>query len=174
MRIETLSPKYFGAYRALRLRALREEPHAFQSSFEQEAAKSDAEWKRERLQSPHITMFCALEQDEVLGTCGCRFEERVKVRHKAMLIAVYVAPEARGRGLARSLSEVALGHAFGRDEIEAVHLTVTGGNDPALRLYESLGFESWGEEPAAMRLDDRYVSKIHMELPRSRWKPAPV
>ena len=174
MRIERLSPEFFNAYREVRLRALREEPHAFQSSYEEEVARSDAEWTRERLDNPLVAMFCAVEGENVLGTCGCRFEERIKVRHKAMLIAVYVIPEARGRGLARSLSEEALRHAFARDQIDTVQLTVTGGNEPALRLYESLGFESWGEEPAAVRLADRDVSKIHMDLPRARWNPSPA
>ena len=41
-------------------------------------------------------------------------------------------------------------------------LTVTHSNEPARLLYESEGFRSFGIEPRAIRVGDRYYDKDHM------------
>ena len=38
------------------------------------------------------------------------------------------------------------------------------GNEPAVRLYESFGFSSWGVEPLAIRTPSGYKGKVHMAL----------
>ena len=44
-------------------------------------------------------------------------------------------------------------------------LTVTAGNAPAVRLYESSGFSVYGTLPRAIRLgSDDYRDKLHMVL----------
>ncbi len=43
-------------------------------------------------------------------------------------------------------------------------LTVTQTNDAARTLYESEGFRSFGVEPRAIRVGDRYYDKNHMVL----------
>ncbi|MBD0671387.1 hypothetical protein BU198_11900 [Streptomyces sp. CBMA156] len=41
-------------------------------------------------------------------------------------------------------------------------LTVSEGNEPALRVYTACGFEEWGREPRAVPVDGRAVAKLHM------------
>jgi ribosomal protein S18 acetylase RimI-like enzyme len=56
-----------------------------------------------------------------------------------MILDVMVDPELRGRGLGRAvLSETV--RALAGSGAEVVHLNVTEGNTPALRLYRELGF----------------------------------
>jgi hypothetical protein len=43
-------------------------------------------------------------------------------------------------------------------------LTLTEGNEPALRLYKSLGFSVWGVEPLAIRTKSGIKGKVHMSL----------
>jgi ribosomal protein S18 acetylase RimI-like enzyme len=77
---------------------------------------------------------------------------------------MYVAPKARGRGAARALMDAALGHCRSRAGVVSVTLTVTHGNEPALALYRSAGFQQFGLEPMAIRTPAGYLSKVHMQL----------
>lgn len=65
------------------------------------------------------------------------------------LFQVWVAPEARGRGVAAALLDEALGWARSRGT-RVVHLGVNSANAGAIRLYERAGFAPIGE-PYLMR-----------------------
>ena len=45
-----------------------------------------------------------------------------------------------------------------------VNLTVTEGNAAAIRLYESVGFTTFGAEPMAIATPTGFKSKVHMWL----------
>ena len=167
--IRELNESIFEGYRRLRLRALKEEPTAYTSSWGEEIIKSNEYW-RQRIHSPLVRMFCAVEGNHVLGMTGCQFFEKEKRRHKATLIAVYLEPEYRGSGLGRTLSKTTIQVAFEDPQISSIKLTVTAGNKAAIGLYERLGFERWGEEPEALKIDDVFYSKVCMELTRERWE----
>ena len=64
----------------------------------------------------------------------------------AHLMHAFVAPYARGHGLARMLTQWAEGRA--RDlGYHVLNLDVRETQTAAIRLYESLGFERWGTNP---------------------------
>ncbi len=46
--------------------------------------------------------------------------------------------------------------------VRVVQLTVTESNLIALQLYQSCGFEPWGTEPYAIKVDGPFVAKVHM------------
>src|SRR4051794_28660868 len=103
--IRVLLPADADAYRELRLRALREHPEAFSSSFE-EALADAARWSADRLgTSPEqATILGAVTGDGALcGMVGVERLPREKERHKAHLYGMYVPPQhhraGRGRGL---------------------------------------------------------------------------
>lgn len=56
---------------------------------------------------------------------------------------VYVETELQGRGIGRALTEAALAHPR-LEGAERIYLTVWEENEPARRLYESLGFRTVG------------------------------
>ena len=60
-------------------------------------------------------------------------------------LGIYVAPEARGRGVARRMME-ALHDAARERGARAIRLRVYDDNLPARRLYESLGYEFGARE----------------------------
>jgi [ribosomal protein S18]-alanine N-acetyltransferase len=66
------------------------------------------------------------------------------VAGEAEILTVAVAPAVRGRGLGRLLVEEALRRLY-REGIAACFLEVDQANEPAMRLYRSLGFEVIGE-----------------------------
>ena len=65
---------------------------------------------------------------------------------EADVMTIATTEAARGRGVGRSLLTAGLDWAA-RQGAEVVHLEVADGNDAALGLYRSLGFEEWGRRP---------------------------
>jgi ribosomal protein S18 acetylase RimI-like enzyme len=65
----------------------------------------------------------------------------------------------------RQLLEAALKEARSREGILLLTLTATEGNEPALNLYGSAGFTTFGIEPMAILTPSGYKAKVHMWLP---------
>ncbi|MFJ7249794.1 GNAT family N-acetyltransferase [Kitasatospora sp. NPDC098652] len=155
-------------YRAFRLTALRETPTAFTSSHAEErdrpiaatlARLADAE------QGPGALLGAFDPDGTLLGTAGLRVGRRGQERHKATLYGMAVARPAGGRGIGRALVDGVLAVAAEDGLLRQVLLTVSEGNEPALRLYTACGFRVWGREPAAVLVDGRPVAKLHMIRP---------
>ena len=140
---------------AVRLRALREHPEAFGRSYEESHATPIAA-VRERLgiasAPPNGVALGAFLGGALVGTAGVARQEPERQRHKATLWGVYVAPEARGRGLARRLVAEAIVHARALPDLEQIHLMVGERSLGARAIYASLGFVPYGREPRANRL----------------------
>lgn len=162
--IRRLEPADATAYRALRLRGLAEHADAFTSSFEEDSVKPVAETERRLAPDSGDTVWGALAGEALAGVVGLSREPRAKGRHKAMVFGMYVAPEFGGRGIGRALLGHLIAEARRQPGLEQLLLTVTDGNDRARRLYEHAGFRSFGIEPAAIRIGDRYHGKNHMIL----------
>jgi ribosomal protein S18 acetylase RimI-like enzyme len=160
MLVRMLGPADATLYRSLRLRALREHPDAFTSSYEQDRDQP-VEAAAQRLAAHPF--WGAYHHAELYGFVGLERESRPKNRHKATVMGMYVAPEVGGQGVARALLDALIAHAR-LNGLESLVLTVTAGNDRAQRLYEAAGFRSFGIEPDAIRVAGRPYAKNHMQL----------
>jgi ribosomal protein S18 acetylase RimI-like enzyme len=161
--IRRLTPADAPEYRALRLRAFKDHPEAFTSSYEEAVLKPVASSeKRLASDSPGI-FWGAFEAGVMAGMVGLDHEQRLKNRHKAVVIGMYVAPEFAGKGLGQQLLTALLDHARA-SQLELLVLTVTQGNDSAERLYVKAGFQSFGIEPRAIKVHNQYFAKNHMFL----------
>ncbi|MFF4381567.1 GNAT family N-acetyltransferase [Kitasatospora sp. NPDC001547] len=151
-------------YRAFRLQALRESPSAFTSSHAEEAGKPMSVTLRrlaEAEDGPGALIGAFDGTGALVGTAGLKVPQRSQERHKGTLYGMAVARGAAGRGIGRALVREVLRTAEdGR--LRQVLLTVSEGNEPALRLYTACGFEVWGREPRAVLVDGRAVAKLHM------------
>ena len=162
MEIRRLAPADAPAYRALRLRALREHPEAFTSGYEEDV-QQPLPVAEVRLSSALQSFWGAFQGRELYGMVGLERETRAKNRHKARVVAMYVAPEVAGQGVGRALLQSLLAHARA-EGLASLVLTVTEGNAQAQRLYEAAGFRSFGVEPDAIRVGGRPHAKNHMHL----------
>jgi ribosomal protein S18 acetylase RimI-like enzyme len=160
MQIRRLAPADATSFRTLRLRALREHPDAFTSSWEEDRDQP-VEAAAARL-AGHA-FWGAYQGAELYGFVGLERESRPKNRHKASVVGMYVAPEVAGQGVGRALMQALLEHARGAG-LASLVLTVTDGNGPAQHLYQAMGFRSFGVEPDAIRVDGRSYGKNHMHL----------
>ena len=48
--------------------------------------------------------------------------------------------------------------------VEKINLTVVSTNETAIKLYEKVGFKSFGLEHHAMKMNDTYVDEVYMTL----------
>ena len=105
IRIRPLTEADAVQWRKQRLRMLREHPEAFGSAYEDQVGwplDRFAQRLREANTLDNLILG-AFEGDALVGSVGMARDTGVKVRHKAGIVSVYIAPEARGRGVARAL-----------------------------------------------------------------------
>lgn len=165
--IRGLAPQDGVAYRALRLRALRDHPDAFTSSFEEESARPLA-WSVQRLasqpQKPCDFFLGAFQQSLMVGMVGLQGRYRPKERHNATVVGLYVVPELAGQGVGGNLMQRLIERASTLDALEQLQLTVTEGNRTACALYARCGFVEFGTLQRAIKIQDQYYAKVHMVL----------
>jgi ribosomal protein S18 acetylase RimI-like enzyme len=136
--IRRLTPDEWKIYRDLRFAALTNDAIAFGSTVERERQFGEADF-RARLEQR--AMFAARVGDHYVGLVGGVDFDQAGV---ADLMSMWVAPEARRRGIGDALVRAVLDWA--RDQgFDQVELWVTEGNDSAERLYSRNGFIRTGE-----------------------------
>ncbi|MDD2809381.1 GNAT family N-acetyltransferase [Rhodoferax sp.] len=142
----------------------RAHPDSFTSSVA-ERGDLPLSWWEGRLTEGTIAsemVFGAFIHDELAGVAGLSFEVREKAKHKVRLFGMYVRDSFQKQGLGRKLIDEVICQARSCSDTKIIQLTVTAGNAPAQRLYESSGFVPFGIEPFAVRVGAAYVSKVHM------------
>jgi ribosomal protein S18 acetylase RimI-like enzyme len=162
--IRRLTDADAGAYRQVRLRSLRDHPDIFGRAFEE---AQDLAQMTEELRTDHDgtrSFILGAFDGELVGIVAVTRERGRKREHKALLWGMYVAPEARGRGVGRALVEAAIARARAWPGVVQIHLEVAVHNDAARALYDSLGFGVIGREPRGLRLPDRDVDEDYMVL----------
>jgi ribosomal protein S18 acetylase RimI-like enzyme len=167
MNIRILTEADAGTYWALRLRALREDPKAFASAYEEAVTRplgSVVQRFREEPPSPDNFIMGAFEDNHLIGTIGFWREQGSKNRHKGVIWGVYVAPEVRGRGIARALLQQVIAYAQTSPGLEQILLAVATTQVAARCLYRSLGFEVYGVQPRALKLGEQYVDEELMMI----------
>ncbi len=156
MEIRALTEDDVKTYWTLRLRALREEPEAFGSTYE-ESKERPLELVAARLREMATMddfILGAFVDDPLVGIVACVRETGRKNRHIAKIFQMYVASEARGQGIGRALMDEAIARARRREGLEMLTLDVVTTNAAARALYLSLGFTVFGTAPHALRQDD--------------------
>jgi ribosomal protein S18 acetylase RimI-like enzyme len=152
------------AFRKLRREMIEREPRSFGESLAEYDARS-AESIARRLESPgNFVMGAFAESRELAGAAGFVRNPRLKSRHKGLIWGVYVRPEWRKQGVARAVLSKLIERVKENPDVEKILLTVAADQIAARRLYRSLGFEVFGEEKRALRVDGGYVDEDHMVL----------
>jgi ribosomal protein S18 acetylase RimI-like enzyme len=152
--IRRLTENDAAAFRELRLSGLLEAPTAFGSSYSREKDNSVADFAGTIARNYIAGSFVG---GKLVGATAFYQSVGEKVAHRGNIWGVYVDPSCRGQGIARLLMEHVLVHA--RTIVEQVHLCVVTDNEAAARLYERLGFTSYGVEPRALLIDGRYYDE---------------
>ena len=167
MQIRELTKSDAAQFRELRLRALREYPTIFSSSFEVER-----EWSVERFadrlpekpESSDAFMLGCFVGGDLVGSLGFFRFEGPKLEHIGRIVAVHVAAEHQGKGYGPAMVAATLDRARQMPGVSIIQLTATTTNDRAISMYESFGFEICGTTPRAMLVEGEYVDEHLMVL----------
>ena len=151
-------------FQAFRLAALQEAPTAFGSSFDEEKELPASVIEGRLAVKADRAAFGAFQHDDLAGFVALGRESMRNCAHKAFVWGMYVKCEHRGKGVAKALLHEALALARTVPDVLQVNLSVNAGNGPAIRLYESFGFRSFGCEPGAMRINGELHDELHMFL----------
>lgn len=162
--IRLLSANDAGAYQTLRLEGLRQTPEAFGSSYEEEIAFT-LEQVVTRLTGslPDIASFGAFQAGSLAGIATLMANRRPKLQHRAALVAMYVTPTARGRGIGRRLVDAVITYGRSLPQVETLTLGVSAGNTAARQLYANAGFRAYATEPRYLKIDGVYHDLDLME-----------
>ena len=142
--VRRFNPAEWPIYKALRLQSLEESPSAFGSTLELELERTDAAWT-ERLQNAASSgQDCALIA-EIEGTPSGLVWAKADANDPGTvnIFQMWVAPEARGRGVGDALLQAAI-HWARQYGARFAKLGATCGDTPAVRLYQRAGFVEFG------------------------------
>lgn len=155
--IRTISPREVDVFRQIRLEALKSEPGAFASVYEDWVRLSDAEW-RERM---NIPIFVAFSERRPVGLVALKQLQQPKMMHRATLTMVYVNKSFRGSGLASALLNTTKRYAE-ENGIRQIELGARADRAAAIRFYQRAGFNEIGTVPQGYLEDGLEFDEILM------------
>ena len=143
--VRVIRPDDWSALQELRLRALQTDPLAFGSTYHEERALADDEWKDRAARasnSPSVRQWVATdEEDRLLGTVLV-----ADVEGELNIFSMWVDPEQRGKGVGGKLLDTGVAWARHTQPGRAIRLEVNPRQTAAVKLYESRGFRFTGAD----------------------------
>jgi ribosomal protein S18 acetylase RimI-like enzyme len=145
--IYTPSPEKWEDYRYLRLRATKEDPEGFWPPYETALTLSSQEWRQpivDAIDDNGRWIFFAKLNGKLVGMISAKAMEKldggVKMRD------MFVAKEARGKGIGKQLLSKLLITLRGNIKVKVVRLGVFTTQEAAIKMYQSLGFVILSQE----------------------------
>lgn len=144
--IRRITPADAGVLREIRLRALSDTPTAFSSTYARELAFASSEWQTRAQRwasAPDAASFLAFDGNSCCGIVGS-FVDAEDESGVVTIVSMWVAPEARRKGLGIRLLETVEGWAR-QQGFTHLFLDVVENNAQAIALYEKFGFVRTGQ-----------------------------
>ena len=165
MEIRKLTSDDAEVYWNLRLEALQQDPEAFATTYEDAISRVDPlKSVASKMAADDSATLGAFIDNELVGVMTITQEGAPKLRHRVNLFAVYVTPEVRGKRVGTALLQEVVKYTKQMPLVEKINLTVVSTNETAIKLYEKVGFKSFGLEHQAMKMNDSYVDEVYMSL----------
>lgn len=141
--IKPIAKDSLASFKATRLRALRDTPLTFGSTYDRELQLSDADWAERvaRYNSERAIGYLAWDENRACGIVGCFLDDNYSAN--AHIVSMWVAPHYRKIGIGRVLIETVIRWAQSQ-KIKTLFLMVTSCNSEAIHFYERLGFIKTG------------------------------
>ncbi|MDA1010168.1 MAG: GNAT family N-acetyltransferase, partial [Chloroflexi bacterium] len=139
MDVRPIRPDEVEAYRDVRLRALREAPYAFSTTFDEAAARPESTWREftHRLAAREELVGFVLDRGDgrLAGLATVRLEAL-----SAEVNQMWLDEDLRGQGHAEALLHAA--EAFAQERgVVCMELWVEDDNHRAIRTYERCGYQ---------------------------------
>lgn len=153
--VRRLRPDDWETERDLRLAALTEAPSAFGSTLADALVFTEADW---RARMARQVRFAAWLDGVAVGTAGFAIGFDPFPSDAALVVGVWVVPDARGRGAGDALLDAVVGAVPAETGLRRILLCVLATNGPAASLYRRHGFR-----PVDLPFPPD-EGEIHMEL----------
>ncbi|SMQ64784.1 Protein N-acetyltransferase, RimJ/RimL family [Bacillus sp. OV166] len=165
MKIKLLDASDAERYWKLRLEALKQNPEAFLTSYEDAIKRENPiDQVAHNFTTEGNFTFGAFDDEELIGVVTLLQESAEKIRHRANIFAMYVTPKKQGLGVGKALMVEAINKAKTMEEIEKINLSVMASNERAKNLYTQLGFKVYGFEENALKVNGIHYNDEHMVL----------
>lgn len=137
--LEVVTSENAMVFKSVRLRALKDTPSAFSSTYADESQLTDTEWVKRAAQrsSKRSRTYLAMDTAGPCGIVGGFFDQGDSAR--AHLVSMWVAPTYRRLGIGAQLVNAIVDWARA-EGARTLRLIVTSNNDGAIEFYQSLGF----------------------------------
>ena len=163
--IRKLQPHESAIYREVRLACLKNVPEYFGSTYEEEVLNPKFFFEKYiETASPDHVMFGTFDGEHLIGITGFNRMARQRASHRGELVQVYVDSNYRGQNIGEKLLRQALDYAFRLDGIEQVQLSVIASNKIAIKLYEKIGFRTFGIQPRYFKAGETYMDQQFMQV----------
>jgi RimJ/RimL family protein N-acetyltransferase len=154
-----VQPEEIVAFRAVRLDALRDDPHPLVDLYRVEQRKSLLH---------HLSMLTnnvvmgAYFDDALSGMTCATILPQERIRHKAIVWGTYVAPTLRGQSVGTAMQRAALDHLITKG-VRTCLASVAADNLQAITMFKRVGFFETHHEKNGMRnVDDGFCDLIHL------------
>lgn len=151
-------------YRKVRLRALKDSPEAFGSTWEQEVMLPDEDWSARAAASASGQSgkgFFVVHGDEICGLVWCLLSDiEPGIAH---IYAMWADPSVRGQGAGRALLTQSIAWAKSKGA-HHIRLSVAADESPAMQLYKSQGFYPIGNAELLRQGSDLRVQGMELNL----------
>ncbi|ANP47800.1 GNAT family N-acetyltransferase [Candidatus Viadribacter manganicus] len=148
------------AYRELHRFGIVESPNGFVDVAATDAARPDDDVTQMLARGEG---WGAFDGDRLVGKLTIDALPYPSLAHTFWIHAVYVHPDARGKGASGKLIRAAIESAQSKGA-RRIALWVNGVNPHARGLYERMGFRQTGHIPGGIQIDGAYVDDVLMSL----------
>ncbi len=169
--IRKLQPNESAIYREIRFTCLKNAAENFGSTYEEEILNPKLKFETfiENASTEHF-MFGVFDVDKLIGITGFDRMNRKRDRHRGELVQVYLDSNHRGQNIGEKLIRSVVEYAFTMGGLEQIQLSVVAGNKSAIKLYEKIGFRSYGLQPHYFKVNDTYMDQNFMQLFKSDYQ----
>jgi len=152
-------------WRDLRFEALRDSPAAFGETLAEARERDEDSWRSAWRTDPPLPRFIAAIDAAPRGMCSIALAENLDFQ--PLLIAMWISPAARGRGLGRMLLDASVDWCASNG-YRQLRLGVAEDNEPAERLYQRYGFRFDGTGDPLRSDPTKLVRWMNLPIPTQR------
>jgi RimJ/RimL family protein N-acetyltransferase len=145
----------------LRTLGLATDPSSFWASEDEELPIRETRFEATINHKDNFILGVFVE-NRLVSILGFMREEKVKLSHKGYIWGVFTHPDFRGKGYGKSIMKMAIKNAFTINGVEQVNLSVGSFNKAAKELYLKMGFEIYGEETNASKINGEYNDELYL------------
>lgn len=160
MHVRVLTVEDLRAYRELHRFGMTESPLGFVDVVATDAARPDSDVAATLARGEGWGVF---DGERLVGKLTIDALPYPSLAHTFWVHAVYVHPDARGRGASAALMQAAIASAVAKGA-SRIALWVNEANTTARRFYERMGFRETGRIPGGIQVGERYVDDVLMSL----------